>query len=110
MQGGVAALEGVEAIAIVGAPFADSGEGALAQLVAVVLVLVEVGVEVVEKRRSSSSSPDVNDRGQSEDGDESQGTDDNKELEVRQMGGHCDLLNLKFCGGSKMGHAQKRKL
>ena len=110
MQGCVAAFEGVESIAIVGAPFADAGERTLAQRIAVVLVLVEVGVEVIEKRRSFSSSPDVNDRGQGEDSDENQGNDGNKVLEVRQMGGHCDLLNLKFATAQKKADCKNEAL
>jgi hypothetical protein len=63
-------------------------------IVPVVLVLIEVRVEVIEERRSSSSSADVKKRGDGEYGDDDKGNDGNKQLEVRQMGLHGDLPEL----------------
>ena len=77
---------------IVRAPLVESRERRLTEVIALQLITVEVRVEVVEERRGSPSSAYVDDRGESQDGNENQCNDSNEELEVRQVGLHDDLL------------------
>jgi hypothetical protein len=88
-----AGFVGVLVVAMISATFVEVGEGGLTGGVAAVLVLVEVRLEVIQKRGRFSTFSEVEDCGQKEDANESKGNDSNKELEVRQVGLHGDLLN-----------------
>jgi hypothetical protein len=96
VRGGAAHFVGVRVRPVVGTPLVNSRERGLTGVVAFPLIAIEVRVKVVEEGRGSSSSADIDDCHHGEDGDDDQGHDSNKELEVRQLGGHGDLLSLDY--------------